>query len=97
MVDYGPQAPKNTTSHGSRAQMGVSRTHGVWTAALQRCALCILSVVRLVRIVRLGCVLMRTEKGRTKRQQIPGTYVQNKPSGTETRGIVLSTPAEKTF
>ena len=39
-MDYGPQAPINTISYNSVAQMGVSYTHGVacwYLYALERC------------------------------------------------------------
>ena len=63
LVDYGPQAPINTTRHISTAQTGVSHTHGVAcrclrTAASKRCALSLLSVIYLVRTC-LGCVFVK--------------------------------------
>ena len=54
MVDYGPQAPMNTTGHSSTALMGVSHTQG--------CCLLVLlggSVVRLCYLT-VGCRLPGT-------------------------------------
>ena len=48
--------PTNTTSHSNTADMGVSHTHGVWAAALERRDMCIFSVVYYC-CVCLSCVL----------------------------------------
>ena len=92
MVELGPQAPISTTSHCSTAHMRVLHTHGVWAAALYRCALCMWSAVgcHLVYVWAV-CLLEPRQKNR---QHFTGTYVQNKPARTETRQIAWTTPTE---
>ena len=52
--------PTNTTSHSNTAHMGVSHTHGMWAAALERWDLCMVSVMYLVYIC-LSCVFTAHE------------------------------------
>ena len=79
--------------------MGVSHTHGVWAAALERCDLCMLSVVYLVPgiwyIMPEQCAhSLRGASGR-KHRTFTDAYVQNKASRAEIKDFVLSTPAGK--
>ena len=88
-VEYGRQALTSTTSHSITAHTGLSHTHGVWAAALERWDLRKLSVVCLVYIREL-CAHMPTGENR---QHVTDTHVQNNASRTETREVVVSTPA----
>ena len=57
-VEYGRQAPTNTTSHSNAAHMDLSYTHGMWAAALEQWDLCMLSVVHLSSVGALCLQLM---------------------------------------
>ena len=74
--------------------MGLSHTHGVWVAVLERWDLCMLSVVYLVYLYELCAHSSREPRGED-RQHVTDTYVRNKAPRIETKEIVSSTPAGK--
>ena len=93
MVDYRP--PINTTinSHSSIAQTGVSHTHDVACWCLCATALNVVLYARYLLSAWYMPGLCAREKAKSWRH-FTCACVQNKASHTETREIVLSSPAE---
>ena len=101
MLDYGPQTPMNTTTAVATA---VQRRWACHTRTVlpggaygrQRCnvVLSACSVVYLWCYV-LGCVLVR--EGNENRQNLTGTYVQNRPHTEKPGKSSYPLPKKKTL
>ena len=74
----------------------VAQARGVWAAALERWDLRMLSVVYLVYVLSPVLTARESPRSEENRQSSTDAYVQNKAYRTETREIVLFTPAGKT-